>query len=148
MAFLFFGFLPHWLSGKAGFLVGHPLTPADFTFHVIDGIIKATFLMLYIWGISFFPDIRRVFEYHGAEHKSICTFEAGEELTVANARRHPTAHARCGTSFILVVLLVSILIFTVFFPLFPGPDPPRPGQQFPPGDHQGGPHVPHRGALL
>ncbi len=119
MAFLFFGFLPHWLSGKAGYLVGRPLTPADFTFHVIDGIIKATFLMLYIWGISFFPDIRRVFEYHGAEHKSICTFEAGEELTVANTRLHPTAHARCGTSFILVVLLVSILIFTVFFPLFP-----------------------------
>jgi len=119
MAFLFFGFLPHWLSGKAGYLVGRALTPADFTFHVIDGIIKALFLMLYIWGISFFPDIRRVFEYHGAEHKSICTFEAGEELTVAHARRHPTAHARCGTSFILVVLLVSILIFTVFFPLFP-----------------------------
>jgi uncharacterized protein YqhQ len=119
MAFLFFGFLPHWLSGKAGFLVGRSLTPADFTFHVIDGIIKATFLMFYIWGISFFPDIRRVFEYHGAEHKSICTFEAGEELTVANTRRHPTAHARCGTSFILVVLLVSILVFTVFFPLFP-----------------------------
>jgi uncharacterized protein YqhQ len=119
MAFLFFGFLPHWLSGKAGFLVGRSLTPADFTFHVIDGIIKATFLMLYIWGISFFPDIRRVFEYHGAEHKSICTFEAGEELTVANTRRHPTAHARCGTSFILVVLLVSIVVFTLFFPLFP-----------------------------
>lgn len=119
MAFLFFGFLPHWLSGKAGYLVGRSLTPADFTFHVIDGIIKAIFLMLYIWGISFFPDIRRVFEYHGAEHKSICTFEAGEELTVAHARRHPTAHARCGTSFILVVLLVSILIFTFFFPLFP-----------------------------
>jgi uncharacterized protein YqhQ len=119
MAFLFFGFLPHWLSGKAGYLVGSSLTPADFTFHVIDGIIKATFLVLYIWGISFFPDIRRVFEYHGAEHKSICTFEAGEELTVAKAKQHPTAHARCGTSFILVVLLVSILIFTVFFPLFP-----------------------------
>jgi uncharacterized protein YqhQ len=119
MAFLFFGFLPHWLSGKAGYLVGSALTPADFTFHVIDGIIKAVFLLLYIWGISFFPDIRRVFEYHGAEHKSICTFESGEELTVAHARRHPTAHARCGTSFILVVLLVSILIFTFFFPLFP-----------------------------
>jgi uncharacterized protein YqhQ len=119
MAFLFFGFLPHWLSGKAGYLFGRALTPADFTFHVVDGIIKAAFLVLYIWGISFFPDIRRVFEYHGAEHKTICTFECGEELTVANTRRHPTAHARCGTSFILVVLLVSILIFTVFFPLFP-----------------------------
>jgi uncharacterized protein YqhQ len=122
MAFLFFGFLPHWLSGHAGFLVGYTLTPADFAFHVIDGIIKAAFLMLYIWGISFFPDIHRVFEYHGAEHKSICTFEAGEELTVEHARRHPTAHARCGTSFILVVLLVSILVFAFFFPLFPALD--------------------------
>jgi uncharacterized protein YqhQ len=122
MAFLFFGFLPHWLSGHAGFLVGYTLTPADFAFHVIDGIIKAVFLMLYIWGISFFPDIHRVFEYHGAEHKSICTFEAGEELTVEHARRHPTAHARCGTSFILVVLLVSILVFAFFFPLFPALD--------------------------
>jgi uncharacterized protein YqhQ len=119
LAFLFFGFLPHWLSGLAGSLVGRPLTPADFSFHLIDGFIKATFILLYISGISFFPDIRRVFEYHGAEHKSICTFEAAEELTVANARRHPTAHARCGTSFILVVLLVSIFIFSVFFPLFP-----------------------------
>ncbi len=119
LAFLLFGFLPHWLSGMAGYVVGHPLTPAQFSFHAIDGIIKAAFIILYIWGISLFPDIRRVFEYHGAEHKSICAFEAGEELTVANARRHPTAHARCGTSFILVVLLVSILIFTVFFPLFP-----------------------------
>jgi uncharacterized protein YqhQ len=119
LAFLFFGFLPHWLSAMAGLLVGRPLTPADFAFHAIDGVIKALFILLYIRGISFFPDIRRVFEYHGAEHKSICAFEAGEELTVANARRHPTAHARCGTSFILVVLLVSILIFTVFFPLFP-----------------------------
>jgi uncharacterized protein YqhQ len=119
MAFLFFGFLPHWMSAHAGFLVGFTLTPADFTFHLIDGIIKAVFLMLYVWGISFFPDIHRVFEYHGAEHKSICTFEAGEELTVEHARRHPTAHARCGTSFILVVLLVSILIFAFFFPLFP-----------------------------
>ena len=54
MAFLFFGFLPHWLSGKAGYLVGRSLTPADFTFHVVDGVIKATFLVLYIWGISFF----------------------------------------------------------------------------------------------
>ena len=89
MAFLFFGFLPHWLSGKAGCLGGPPLTPADLTFHLIDGIIKAVFLLLYIWGISFFPDIRRVFQYHGAEHKSICTFESGEPLKVEYARRIP-----------------------------------------------------------
>ena len=119
LAFLFFGFLPHWLSGLVGRLAGYPLTPADLSFHIIDGIIKAAFILLYIWGISLFPDIHRVFQYHGAEHKSICTFEAGEPLEVINARRHPTAHARCGTSFILVVLLVSIFIFAAFFPLFP-----------------------------
>jgi uncharacterized protein YqhQ len=119
LAFLFFGFLPHWLSGLVGRLAGHPLTPADLSFHLIDGLIKTSFILLYIWGISFFPDIRRVFQYHGAEHKSICTFEAGQPLEVEYARRHPTAHARCGTSFILVVLLVSIFIFAVFFPLFP-----------------------------
>ncbi len=119
LAFLLFGFLPHWLSGLAGYLAGHPLTPADFTFHLIDGLIKAFFLLLYIWGISRFREIRRVFQYHGAEHKSICAYEAGEPLEVASARCHTTCHPRCGTSFILVVLLVSLLIFTIFFPLFP-----------------------------
>jgi uncharacterized protein YqhQ len=119
LAFLFFGFLPHWLSGQAGRIVGHPITPADLAFHLIDGLIKTSFILLYIWGISLFPDIRRVFQYHGAEHKSICTFEAGEPLEVEYARRHPTAHPRCGTSFILVVILVSIFFFAVFFPRFP-----------------------------
>jgi len=119
LAFLLFGFLPHYLSGLAGYLVGRPLTPADFLFHVIDGIIKTLFILGYIWGISRFREIRRVFEYHGAEHKSICAYEAGEPLTVENARRHCTCHPRCGTSFILVVLLVSLLVFTIFFPLVP-----------------------------
>ena len=119
LAFVIFGFLPHWLSGLAGYLSGHPLTPADFTFHIIDAVIKLAFILLYIWGISFFKEIRRVFEYHGAEHKSIFTYEAGEPLEVEMARRHCTCHARCGTSFILVVLLVSLVVFTLFFPLFP-----------------------------
>jgi len=119
LAFLLFGFLPHYLSGLAGLLVGRALTPADFLFHVIDGIIKLFFILLYIWGISRFREIRRVFEYHGAEHKSICAYEAGEPLTVEYAQRHCTCHPRCGTSFILVVLLVSLLVFTIFFPLFP-----------------------------
>ncbi len=119
LAFLLFGFLPHWLSGLAGHLVGRALTPADFLFHVIDGIIKTAFILLYIWGISRFREIHRVFEYHGAEHKSICAYEAGEPLTVEYARRHGTCHPRCGTSFILVVLLVSLLVFTIFFPLVP-----------------------------
>ena len=64
-------------------------------------------------------EIRRVFQYHGAEHKSICAYEAGQPLDVEHARQHCTCHPRCGTSFILVVLLVSIFIFTIFFPLVP-----------------------------
>jgi len=119
LAFLVFGFLPHWLSGLAGYLIGRPLTTADFGFHVIDGIIKLLFILLYIWGISFFKEIRRVFQYHGAEHKSICAYEARQPLDVDHARQHCTCHPRCGTSFILVVLLVSMVIFTVFFPLVP-----------------------------
>ncbi|RJR34006.1 MAG: DUF1385 domain-containing protein [Deltaproteobacteria bacterium] len=119
LAFLLFGFLPHYLSGLAGYLIGRPLTPADFLFHVIDGVIKLIFILGYIWGISRFKEIHRVFEYHGAEHKSICAYEAGEPLTVENARRHGTCHPRCGTSFLLVVLLVSLTIFTIFFPMFP-----------------------------
>jgi uncharacterized protein YqhQ len=119
LAFLLFGFLPHWLSGLAGTFLGRPLTTADFSFHVIDGIIKLFFILLYIWGISLFHEIRRVFQYHGAEHKSICAYEAREPLDLDHARRHCTCHPRCGTSFILVVLLVSLVTFTIFFPLFP-----------------------------
>jgi uncharacterized protein YqhQ len=64
-------------------------------------------------------EIRRVFEYHGAEHKSIHAYEKGEELTVENAKKYPTLHARCGTAFLLLVLVFSILMFTLVFPLFP-----------------------------
>ncbi|MCL6621052.1 MAG: DUF1385 domain-containing protein [Syntrophobacterales bacterium] len=119
LAFVVFGFLPHYLSGLAGYLWGRALSPADFTFHLIDGLLKALFLVAYIWGISFIRDIRRVFQYHGAEHKSICAYEAGQPLDLEHVRQHCTCHPRCGTTFILVVLLVSLVVFAVFFPLVP-----------------------------
>ena len=119
VAILFFGLLPHYLSGWVGRLWGAQLTVNNFSFHIVDGILKIVFFLLYVWFISFMEDIRRVFEYHGAEHKSIFTFEAGEELTVENARKHQIWHPRCGTSFILVVLLTSILVFSLLFPLMP-----------------------------
>lgn len=119
LAFVLFGFLPHYLSGLAGYLWGRALSPADFTFHLIDGLLKALFLLAYIWGISFIRDIRRVFQYHGAEHKSICAYEAGQPLDLEHVRQHCTCHPRCGTTFILVVLLVSLVVFAVFFPLVP-----------------------------
>ena len=119
LAFLVFGLLPHYLSGLVGRLLGYHLTTANLGFHLVDGFIKLLFILLYIWGISLFGEIRRVFQYHGAEHKSICAYEARQPLDVEHARQHCTCHPRCGTSFILVVLLVSIFIFTIFFPLVP-----------------------------
>ena len=72
-----------------------------------------TFFIAMIWGFSRLRDIKRVFEYHGAEHKTVFTWEAGDELTVANARRFPRQHPRCGTSFLMIVMLVSIALFSV-----------------------------------
>lgn len=79
---------------------------------LLEGGIKLAFLFIYIWGISRWDQIHRVFEYHGAEHKVINAYEAGEELTVENVQKHTTVHVRCGTSFLLVVILVSIVVFS------------------------------------
>jgi uncharacterized protein YqhQ len=90
-----------------------------FFFHFVDGIIKACVFVSYIWLISFIPDIRRVFQYHGAEHKAISTFEAGEELLIENAKKYKTLHPRCGTSFIFFLLFISIIIFSCLFAFIP-----------------------------
>ena len=79
-----------------------------------EGTIKIAFFLAYAAGISFMPDIRRVFEYHGAEHKSINCLENGQPLTVENVRVNSRFHRRCGTSFIVIVLLISILVFSFF----------------------------------
>ncbi|MFT6630878.1 MAG: hypothetical protein ACJAS4_000822 [Bacteriovoracaceae bacterium] len=90
-----------------------------FFFHFVDGLIKACVFVSYIWLISFIPDIRRVFQYHGAEHKAISTFEAGEDLLVENAKKYKTLHPRCGTSFIFFLLFISIIIFSCLFTFIP-----------------------------
>lgn len=82
-------------------------------FNLVDGLIRMTFFLVMIFSFSLLRDIRRVFEYHGAEHKVVYTWEAGEALTVENARRKPRQHPRCGTSFLMVVMLVSIIAFSV-----------------------------------
>lgn len=86
---------------------------SEFSFNLVDGAIRMSIFVVYIMGISMMKDIKRVFQYHGAEHKSIYAFEAGEELTVENARKHSSLHPRCGTSFLLTVMLVSILVFSL-----------------------------------
>jgi len=91
----------------------------NIVFNLVDGVIRVVVFLLYIWSISRMKDIQRVFQYHGAEHKSIFAFEAGAELTVANVRGYSRLHPRCGTSFLLIVMLVSILIFSLIPKLWP-----------------------------
>ncbi|MEA4847708.1 MAG: DUF1385 domain-containing protein [Clostridiaceae bacterium] len=80
----------------------------------IEGIVRIVIFLGYILAISRMKDIRRVFEYHGAEHKSIFCYEHGEELTVENVRKYGRLHPRCGTSFLFIVMIVSILLFSMF----------------------------------
>lgn len=114
-----FVFLPHALTALLEKMTGAKWDLQSFQFHAIDGTIKAFIFLAYIWAISFLPDIKKVFQYHGAEHKSISTFEAGEELTVENARKYPTFHPRCGTTFVFFLMFVSIILFAIIFALIP-----------------------------
>jgi len=98
-----------WAWIRAGL---HPIRPSV-AFNLVDGLIRMTFFLVMITSFSLLRDIRRVFEYHGAEHKVVYTWEADEELTVANARTKRRQHPRCGTSFLMVVMLVSIVAFSV-----------------------------------
>jgi uncharacterized protein YqhQ len=114
-----FVFLPHALTALIEKLSGAKWDLQSWQFHAVDGTIKALIFLAYIYLISFLPDIKRVFQYHGAEHKSISTFEAGEELTIENAKKYPTFHPRCGTTFIFFLMFVSIILFAVIFALVP-----------------------------
>ena len=92
---------------------------SNIVFNLVDGVIRVAVFLLYIWIISRMEDIQRVFQYHGAEHKSIFAFEAGEELTVANVNKYSRLHPRCGTSFLLIVMVVSIVVFSLIPKLWP-----------------------------
>lgn len=85
--------------------------------NLLEGVVRLLLLVGYIWAIGFMPDIRRVFAYHGAEHKTINAFEAGADLTPEAVARYPLQHARCGTAFLLTLVLLSILVFTALGPL-------------------------------
>lgn len=85
--------------------------------NLIEGLVRLALLVGYIWAIGFMPDIKRLFGYHGAEHKTINAFEAGAELTPESVAKYPIEHARCGTAFLLTLVLLSILVFTLLGPL-------------------------------
>ncbi len=98
-------------------LVGFDERTAPVLFNLIDGAIKMLLFVIYVAAIGYMEDIRRVFQYHGAEHKAVNCYEAGKELTIKNVKEFSTIHPRCGTSFIMFVMIVGIFILSVIAPL-------------------------------
>ena len=101
----------------------NPAFGGQIVFNLIDGAVRLVLFLLFIWGVSLFPDIRRVYEYHGAEHKTVFAFENGDPLEIAAVQKYSTFHPRCGTSFLMTVMLISIgfymlIPFTTFWARF------------------------------
>lgn len=103
-----FMLLPTAIAGIFKSIVKSPVA-----LNLIEGLIKMTIFLVYLWAVSKMADIKRVFAYHGAEHKTIAAYEAGEELTPENAMKYTRLHPRCGTSFLLIVMVISILMFSL-----------------------------------
>lgn len=117
LAFLVFFYLPTLTSDLINTHLAHG--SLDRYIPVIEGLMRMIIFVLYMWGVSQMSDIKRVFKYHGAEHKSIFCVEHGLELTVENVRKQSRFHPRCGTSFIFITLILSIIISSVINVLFP-----------------------------
>lgn len=94
-------------------LIFHSVNTSSLMFNLVDGLIRVIIFLAYILSITMSKDIRRVFQYHGAEHKAVHAYEANEELTPENVDKYSTLHPRCGTSFLLIVMVMSILIFSM-----------------------------------
>jgi uncharacterized protein YqhQ len=88
-------------------------------FNLVDGVIRIALFLLFIWGVSLMKDIRRVYQYHGAEHKTVFAFENGDPLNEAAVQKYSTFHPRCGTSFLMTVMIFSILVYIVANAIFP-----------------------------
>jgi uncharacterized protein YqhQ len=108
----FYKFLP--LLAATGLKHQFPSLGNQVLFNLVDGAIRIGLFLLFIWGISLFKDIHRVYEYHGAEHKTVFAFEAGKPVTISEAQTYSTFHPRCGTSFLITVMLISIAIYALF----------------------------------
>jgi len=106
---LFFLALPYFLTT----LFGYVEEEKPIMFNMVDGAIRIGIFLAYIIGISFMSDIKRLFQYHGAEHKAIHCYEHGKKLTVDNVKKFTTLHPRCGTAFIFIVLIISIFVFSI-----------------------------------
>lgn len=106
---LFFIALPYLLTNLLGFYE----EKKPFLFNLIDGLIRILIFLVYIVAISFMKDVKTLFQYHGAEHKAIHCYEKDKKLSMGNVKKFTTLHPRCGTSFLLIVFIVSILVFSL-----------------------------------
>jgi uncharacterized protein YqhQ len=112
LAFLLFAFLPYQIAEWM------KLGKENIYFNLFAGAIRIIFFVLYVWIISRLKDVHRLFEYHGAEHKSVFAYENGSELSAESVQKFKTLHPRCGTSFMFFVLLIAILIFSIVDTIF------------------------------
>jgi uncharacterized protein YqhQ len=89
----------------------NPVFGQQFVFNLVDGLIRIAMFLLFVWGVSLWKDIRRVYEYHGAEHKTVYAFENGDPLETAAVQKYSTFHPRCGTSFLMTVMIISMFVY-------------------------------------
>jgi len=106
-----FVFLPLYVTKLLGLLM-HVVAKSSLAFNAVDGVVRVLIFLLYVFLVGLWKDMRRIFEYHGAEHKVIHAYEAGKALDVETVRAFSPQHPRCGTSFLLIVMVISILIFS------------------------------------
>lgn len=99
-------------AGLSNVIVGE-YEQNPFVWNIVDGVVRVAIFIFYVWLIGRMPDIKRMFSYHGAEHKTIHCYEHGLELTPENARQFPRLHVRCGTAFLIMVMLIAIVVYTV-----------------------------------
>jgi uncharacterized protein YqhQ len=97
----------------------NPLFGGQIIFNLVDGVIRIALFLLFIWGVSLWSDIHRVYEYHGAEHKTVYAFENGDPLEIAAVQKYSTYHPRCGTSFLMTVMLISIMVYILVSAVLP-----------------------------
>ncbi len=89
----------------------NPVFGQQFVLNLVDGLIRIGLFLLFVWGVSLWKDIRRVYEYHGAEHKTVFAFENGDPLNTGAIQKYSTYHPRCGTSFLMTVMIISMLVY-------------------------------------
>jgi uncharacterized protein YqhQ len=89
----------------------NPVFGQQFVFNLVDGLIRIAMFLLFVWGVSLWKDIRRVYEYHGAEHKTVFAFENGDPLETRAVQKYSTYHPRCGTSFLMTVMIISMIVY-------------------------------------